>query len=348
VIYATSGWCIHDTRWFTALKDSGLDPIAMSVTGSPEVLPVGVRAFGSAEDLRSGIDGLIESEPIPILAGPLTTITRSLVGAKTRIVGLSWGWDLQPEAIAEVFDPALLALVSDLDALIVDSTVTRDVALDLGLSEDRIVLIPWGIDVDLFNPEGPIADLSRFGASADDIVILSLRSHTSIHRVGDIIEAFAVAVAEQPRLFLLVGGEGPLTEQHQVRVRELAIANRVRFIRMLPEEDLPPLFRAASVYVTATAVDGTSVTLLQALACGTPVLASAIPGNVMWMELAGNDALFAVGDLGALAQSMTTVDKVRNYGELGLASASIRTLADWRLNTNVLGGLMAPTSSPGD
>jgi glycosyltransferase involved in cell wall biosynthesis len=287
------------------------------------------RAF----DLAHPADG---GGNVPILAGPLTTVTRHLLGIGTRLVGLSWGWDLQPEAIGEPFVPADLAWIAGLDALIVDSDVTRNVALGLGLEQGRIATIPWGVDVDLFTPDGPVADLSCWGVGAQDIVVLSLRAHTAIHGTTDVIEALGLALAEQPRLFLLMGGHGPLTEQHQARVRELAIEDRVRFIGLLPETELPTLLRAVDMYVSMTQVDGTSVTLLQALACGTPVVASDIPGNRPWIDLAGA-ARCHVGDTVALGAAFAGRPGTRPSAKVrgGLNAAAVKRV-DWHANSQAL------------
>ena len=333
VIYATSGWCIHDTRWFTALQDNGLDPIAVSVTDDLALLPEGSRAYQSAEDLRNGVDELLETQPIPILAGPLTTITRDLMGANTRIVGLSWGWDLQPEAIGEEFDADELAWVSDLDALIVDSIVTEQVAINLGLDPARISNIPWGIDVDLFTPDGPKADLSRWGVEPGDRVILSLRSHTPIHRTADVIEAFARALPHDPSLFLIMGGDGPLLDANREIATRLGIDHRVRFVGTLPEHDLPGLLRAAEVYVSATEVDGTSVTLLQALACATPVIVSNIPGNLPWLHDECS-SIFPVRDVDSLSRRLRDQQERSELKEASLRhAAEVRNSVNWRANT---------------
>jgi glycosyltransferase involved in cell wall biosynthesis len=282
--------------------------------------------------LRAEIDQMVgESEVsgrIAILAGPLTTVTAYLVGLDARLVGLSWGWDLQPEAIGQPFDADALAWVGRLDALIVDSVVTRAVAERLGLKSDRISLIPWGIDPKLFTPDGPKADLSAWGVSPGDRAVLSLRSHTPVHRVGDIIEAFARAREEDPSLFLLVGGDGPLLEQHVARVAEMGIGDRVRFIGILPETELPGLLRAVDVYVSATAVDGTSVTLLQALATGTPAVVSDIPGNRPWLEH-GLTATFPTTDVQRLG--MRILRPPRRSSDVGQPCDSVSNsdLPDW-------------------
>jgi glycosyltransferase involved in cell wall biosynthesis len=340
VVYATEGWSIHDARWFAALQVAGLEPIVMSVTEDPDPLPGGARSFASVDELRFAIDFMakhssgdeISSRSLSVLAGPLTTITRRLVGLNARLVGLSWGWDLQPGAIGQPFVFEELSWVSRLDGLIVDSLVTEGVAEGLGLVRHKVHVVPWGIDIELFTPAGPVADLGRWGVEAGKKVILSLRSHTPIHRVGDVIEAFALAVQEEPSLILLVGGDGPLLADNIRRVAGLGIGDHVRFIGLLPEPELPPIMRAVDVYVSATAVDGTSVTLLQALACATPVLVSAIPGNLPWVPKATN--LFATGDVIRLAQLLVGQPAREQAGIEALSTAEqVRSVADWHRNS---------------
>ncbi len=338
VIYATADWCIHDDRWVAALVTNGFDPICFSVRTRECVVPDRTTIVDSAQELRTEIDTLTAIQRMPILAGPLTTITKHLMGANARIVGLSWGWDLQPEALGEVFDPTALAWIADLDALIVDSIVTEQIAHDLGLALERISNIPWGVDTELFTRQGPKADLSQWGVAPGDRVVLSLRAHTPIHRVGDIVEAFALAVKEDPKLFLLIGGDGPLRQALEARTHELGIEHRTTFIRMLPEQELPALLRAVDLYVAATAVDGTSVTLLQALACGVPVLVSDISGNLPWIEDAGAET-FKLGAIDEMCQAMVVrASKTQTYTPLRAQHQASRM--NWEWNSRALVGLL--------
>jgi glycosyltransferase involved in cell wall biosynthesis len=340
VIYATADWCIHDDRWVAALVTNGFDPICFSVKTKDCVVPDGTTVVNSAQELRARIDARIAERQIPILAGPLTTITKHLMGANARVVGLSWGWDLQPEALGEVLDPGALAWISDLDALIVDSIVTEQIAQDLGLAPERISNIPWGIDTELFTPQGPKADLAQWGAAAGDRVVLSLRAHTPIHRIGDIVEAFALAVKEDPKLFLLIGGDGALRRTLEARVNELGIEHRTAFSGMLPEEDLPALLRAVDLYVAATAVDGTSVTLLQALACGVRVLVSDIPGNLPWIEDVESETV-KVGAIGEMGQAIAKFS-LKPQTRQRLRKQPLTPRVNWDRNVQALVWTLSP------
>lgn len=319
VVYASDTWGVHDQRWVAALESCGF--------------AVEVFTDGAAD--RDAILAALPSTA-PVLAGPLTTVTRALVDLPRRVVGLSWGFDIQP-GHAQAAEPGSLDWLPRLDALIVDSPSSSRIAESLGMDPARIHLLPWGIDLEVFSAEGPAADL---GLPPGARVVLSLRRHDNLYRTADIVEAFGRAAALDPDLVLVMGGSGPLTDQHRLRITELGLADRVRFTGHVDEADIAPLLRAADLYVTATETDGTSVTLLQAMACGVPVLASAIPGNEWWIEDGVTGRTFAVGDIAALADLM--VGERRSPARLDPARAAVLERADWQANRRALATIMRP------
>jgi glycosyltransferase involved in cell wall biosynthesis len=161
-------------------------------------------------------------------------------------------------------------------------------------------------------------------------VVLSLRTHDTIYRTSDVIEAFARAALADPALMLVLGGDGPLTPAHRARVDELGLAPRVRFIGRVDESELPALLRGADLYVTASETDGTSVTLLQAMACGVPVIASRNPGNATWVREGETGQLFDVGDVKELAALM--VSGRTNPDVIDTALRLVRSEGDWTGN----------------
>ncbi len=314
-VYASEGWGIHDRRWVDALGACGFE--ATVVTG--------------VDGIRERVEA---APPGPVLAGPLSTITRPLIGTPRRLVGLSWGWDLQP-GHARSPRPDDLDWLVELDALIVDSPSTADVAAAAGFDPGRIRLIPWGIDLDQFPAEGPVAVLP-----SDRRVVVSLRRHDRLYRTADVIEAFALAAPRDPSLLLVMGGRGPLTEEHKQRVTELGLAERVVFVGELDERAVAELLRRADAYVSVTETDGTSVTLLQAMACRAPVIVSRIPGNTWWVEEGETGRLVDVGDVLTLAECLLTVD--HSIGILDSAADRVRERADWPVNRMALRDLLAP------
>ena len=312
VIYASASNGVHDRRWVEALRACGFEVTVLSASG----------------DLRASV-AAFQPLSAPVLAGPLNSVTKSLVGLSRPVIGLSWGYDLQ-QGHSQAVPLEAMAWLSGLDGLVVDSPVTRDLAIALGLGPERVVLIPWGVDLELFTPDGPAVSAAAHGFAHGSQVVLSLRTHDTLYRTLDVIEAFARAALVDPALMLVLGGDGPLTPAHRARVAELGLAPRVRFIGRVDESELPALLRGADLYVTASETDGTSVTLLQAMACGVSVIASRNPGNATWVREGETGQLFDVGDVDALTEllSSSSANPVMTAAALGL----VRNEADWVLN----------------
>ena len=312
VIYASASNGVHDRRWVEALRACGFEVTVLSASG----------------DLRASV-AAFQPLSAPVLAGPLNSVTKSLVGLSRPVIGLSWGYDLQ-QGHSQAVPLEAMAWLSGLDGLVVDSPVTRDLAIALGLGPERVVLIPWGVDLELFTPDGPAVSAAAHGFAHGSQVVLSLRTHNTIYRTSDVIEAFARAALADPALMLVLGGDGPLTPTHRARVDELGLAPRVRFIGRVDESELPALLRGADLYVTASETDGTSVTLLQAMACGVPVIASRNPGNATWVREGETGQLFDVGDVKELAALM--VSGRTNPDVIDTALRLVRSEGDWTGN----------------
>lgn len=319
-VYATEGWGIHDDRWMAALREVGFDPTAVALG----------RDVPNDEALRARVLALAGTD-LPVLAGPLHSVTHALARTQVRLVGLSWGYDLEDMSHAG----ADLSWLAHLKGLIVDSHANRQVAEAAGLVKERITFLPWGVDLSVFTPDGPQLTGAELGFAEGTRVVLTLRAHEPKYRVGDVLEAFARTRA--PDLVLAVGHGGALTDALRSQAQELGIADRTRFIGTVPEGDLPKLLRSASVYVTASEVDGTSVTLLQAMACGVPIVASDSQGNRGWIDVT-TGVRVPLGHVDALAKaidetasSSATIEPARNL---------VTREADWHANLSRLRGAL--------
>lgn len=318
---------MHDERWSAALQSVGFQVRTISCE----------RDHIDAGDLPGAID-----TEHPVLAGPMDSATPALVGLKNRLVGLSWGFDL-----LKMHDRGEdLSWLAQLNAVIVDSTATREIALRSGLDSGSVHTIPWGVDVRLFTDDGPVADRSRWGIPSSAITLVSLRAHEPLYRVADIIAAFALLRESVPEAYLIVGNDGSLRKDLASQVDTLGIADSVTFIGPLPESELPPLLRACDLYVTASEVDGSSVTLLQAMSCGLPVVASDTPGNRGWVQEGDTGQLFTTGspsDLArVLAESVVGINSTDALRMTINARDRVLAQADWWRNSKALADIMAP------
>ena len=325
VLYVSHTSGVHDDRWIEAMRSSGCTVTPLQV--DPEGKEARSRVMSLTTEL--GID--------IIVAGPLTTCTSHLVGLDVPLVGLSWGFDLHEMADDE--SNSDLSWMVGLAGLIVDSEPTRSIAEDLGVSRDRIELIPWGVDLDLFDPAGPRAAHPELPMNSR--VVLSARSHEPLYRVGDIVTAFERARSlVEDDVYLVVLNDGPLTEKIRTGAEDHTL-----FLGRVSEKELAAWLRRSDLYVSASETDGSSVTLLQAMACGTSVLVSDIPGNREWVHPGLTGGIFPLGDVGALTQALTTALSDADVGEsTDQAIAQVRSRADWSGNSPRLTRLLRRVS----
>lgn len=144
---------------------------------------------------------------------------------------------------------------------------------ELGAPPERIRVLRNGVDLALFRPL-PREPL-RAAAGLDGPVLLcvgQLVERKGVHLVLD-------ALVDLPRATLLIVGDGPLRRSLEQRARSLGIAHRVRFLGSVPHEELPAVYNLADVLVLASSREGWPNVLLEAMACGTPVVATAVWGT---------------------------------------------------------------------
>ena len=325
-VYVSQTWGVHDQRWVEALVDLGFEVQVFSCE----------KDGSTIQQIRSELAHTAG----PVLAGPLTTITHHLIGISRPLVGLSWGFDLfQLQSDGED-----LSWLQQLDGLIVDSTPTRNIALESGVEETKIHTIPWGVDVETFTPQGPVMDLHEWGVPESAPIIVSLRALEPLYRVGDIIDAFALVANHDPQCHLIIGNDGSLRQELLERAQAYGISDQTTFIDKLPESDLPGLLRASTAYVTASEVDGSSVTLLQAMSCAVPVVASATPGNAEWVVPGETGYLFTTGSPQEMAIALSAALGDSAHGDpRGLTTKAhdlVEQRADWNRNMRALGTIM--------
>jgi D-inositol-3-phosphate glycosyltransferase len=167
-----------------------------------------------------------------------------------------------------------VCLARNVSAVLATSSDEMRKLADLGVPRTSMRLVPWGVDTGRFVPEGPVAQ--RNGRPR----LLAVRQPAEQQGLDVVIRA----LAEVPAAELLIAG-GPSGQRrgadkaHQGLValaRDLGVANRVTFAGEVSWEDLPALLRSADLLVSGAWDEPFGAVALQAMACGTPVAASAV------------------------------------------------------------------------
>jgi glycosyltransferase involved in cell wall biosynthesis len=158
-------------------------------------------------------------------------------------------------------------------ALITVSQGLRDALVRLGVAPEKITVLRNGVDLSMFSPQDRPACRQAFGVTGPTLVSVG----ALIPRKGH--ELSIAALTDLPGWTLLIAGDGPGRAALQTLARRLGVAGRVRLLGPVPHADLPRLYGAADISVLSSAREGWANVLLESMACGTPVVASPIPGN---------------------------------------------------------------------
>lgn len=142
----------------------------------------------------------------------------------------------------------------------------------LGAPEARTLTLRNGVDLERFSPGD--REAARVALKLRGLVLLSVGS--LIPRKGH--ELTLRALQDWPDCTLLIAGEGPLMGELQALAEQLGVARQVRFLGGVPHAHLPRLYRAADVSILASEREGWANVLLESMACGTPVIATAVNG----------------------------------------------------------------------
>jgi teichuronic acid biosynthesis glycosyltransferase TuaC len=163
--------------------------------------------------------------------------------------------------------------IDRVDALIAVSAALGDRLVALGAPRARVRVLRNGVDTTAFQPVDRDAARAALGVAGP--VLISV-GHL-IERKGH--DRVIGALALLPECTLLIVGDGPERARLEALAERLGVAARVRLLGSVAQAALPALYGAADVLVLASSREGWANVLLEAMACGTKVVASPIAGN---------------------------------------------------------------------
>jgi sugar transferase (PEP-CTERM/EpsH1 system associated) len=227
-----------------------------------------------------------------------------LAGTRHHVHG-EHGWDVH-DLDGTASKPALLRRIH---SPLIDRYVTVSKHLERYLVErvrvapSRITQIYNGVDTERFTPlpRKPSGVLPAHFADPDSIVIGTVGRLQLVKDHATLVKAFA-ALTRLPlgeRLRLVIVGGGPLLGELQRLVAELGVAGQTWLPG--PLSDVPSVMRWCDVFVLSSLSEGISNTILEAMACGLPIVATRVGGNVELVDEGRMGELFEPGDVAALA-----------------------------------------------
>ena len=148
-----------------------------------------------------------------------------------------------------------------------------------GVSEQKIGIVPCGVNLNLFQPELKQAARKRLGLDPDDIILLNVGRFEPLKGIDRLLEAL-VHLRDHRRLRLvIVGGDGDKAPESQFlrqKAINLGIGDKVLFAGRIEQKYLPPYYNSADVLVISSHYESFGLVGLEALACGRPVVSTPV------------------------------------------------------------------------
>jgi glycosyltransferase involved in cell wall biosynthesis len=160
-------------------------------------------------------------------------------------------------------------------AIVTVCAALKTALTELDVPAERITVLRNGVDLQAFRPIDPAQARTELGESLGGTLLAS---------VGHLIERkghhhVIGALRDLPETRLMIAGTGPERAALEALAAQMGVADRVRFLGHIPHRDLAKLYSAADALVLASSREGWANVLLEAMACGTPVVASNIWGT---------------------------------------------------------------------
>jgi len=188
------------------------------------------------------------------------------------------------------------------------------------LSPDRVRYIPNGVEIRA-SKEGPEVHALRLrlGLARDDIAVLNVGRLVPVKGQIYLIEAIALLSDRSPNMKLFIAGDGESREGLTKCIDELGLADRVHLLG--DRQDVADLLTAADIVAFSSLSEGTSLAVMEAMAAGKPIAATAIRGNMDVLTHRENALLVPAGDPRSMADALSLLATDRRLADqLGAAA----------------------------
>ncbi len=195
---------------------------------------------------------------------------------------------------------------------------------------DKIKIVPNCVDTKVFTPDP--------GRMTGDIFFLSvLDTYHHYKGLEILLAAIQYLVNDIPDIKLIVGGSGPMKEYYINLSRSAGISQNVDFVGDIPDNYLPGYYNSCNMVVlpsTDRTREGFGIVLLEAMACGRPVITTDITGVAGDIRLHGTGLVIEPGDAAALAEAITIL--LNNPGLAARMGTAGRSLVEKKYRSDIV------------
>lgn len=210
--------------------------------------------------------------------------------------------------------------------------VKQKIINDYSVLDSKITVFPWGIDLNLFQPSDK--QKSRQKLKMDNrFTIIFNRYLEPVYGIKYLLEGFKDFAKGKNDVLLLIISDGHLKRDVNNFIHNNSLENKIKLLARVPNKDLPVYLNASDVYISPSLSDGSSLSLLEALACGKGIIVSDVPAIREWVTEQNGLVINRKGST-VVSQALNTYynqqDLIEKHGQKNILLA--REKADWNNN----------------
>ena len=358
VLYFSADYTTHDRHFLQKISESADEVwyIRLNKDMRYEKRPVPKGVFevsfrdesqvistpDSCLNLMSDFESILDMiKPDLVHAGPVQScgFMTALANFHPFII-VSWGSAILVDANAnEMMQWATFYALKHSDMLLCDcDAVKLKIQKILPYADERIVQFPWGVDLNKFSP-GKLLHLRERLGWEDSTIILSTRSWEQIYGINTVLDSFRQAYGSDNRLKLILMGTGSLASIVNKYITKNCLKDAVFMPGRVTHDQLPYYLKSSDVYLSCALSDGSSVSLLEAMATGLPAIVTDTPSNREWIEQNKNGSLVSQESAKGFSEAILEYANltVQERQKIGLINREIiKKRANWIENSDKL------------
>lgn len=184
-------------------------------------------------------------------------------------------------------------------------TISRELAsIAERYGAKNVMVVPNGVDMAEFIPMGKEKARKKLDIPPDESIVVCVARLAPVKGVDYLIRAIPLLSQLNNRISLLVIGDGHQRTNLEKLASELGLRDKVKFLGTLPHEQIPLYLNAADIFVQPSLHEGLGIALIEAMACGIPVVGTRVDGILDIIEDGENGFLVPPKDSEALAEAV--------------------------------------------
>jgi len=249
------------------------------------------------------------------------------------LVIIPWGSDILIEPHKSFLHRMLTKYtLNRADMISVDAEFVKDEIIRIsGYPDEKIVVFPQGIDQKMFYKKENGSGIRKKLGWSDKKIMIMARTFKPVYGIEYFLSAMTEVVKKVPDVRVLMCGDGPLRDEFKSFLAKNSLSEYFYFAGMVKNDDLPKYYNAADIYVSTSLSDGTSLALLESMACGLPSVVTDVPAILEWVKDGENGFIVPRKNSEVLAEKLIELLKNdamrREFGRKNLAIAKER--ANW-------------------